>query len=103
MSDETATPETPSRADVRLVGRAVKSRWPIPDSERKGIVDVLIATVAEGQSERTQVAAAQVLMNMDKLNLEQERRDQKIPDYHEHALSGTLEVALAKVYGEGRA
>lgn len=100
MSDE--TPAKPmSKSDMVLLRRAVNARWPIPESERPAIVTQMCATVAGADDDRSRIAAAKVLAAMDKLNMDQEKRDElgTAADVHHHAISGTLEIALAKVYG----
>jgi hypothetical protein len=73
MSD--ATPEVPSRSDMALLRRAVNARWPIPEAERPAIVSQMIATVVGADDDRSRIAAAKVIAAMDKLNMEQEKRD----------------------------
>ncbi len=75
----------PTRSDVRLIGQAVRERWPIPPEKREAIVNELILNALAG-SPREQVMAAKVLESMDKINLEQEKRDlglaQKVEIHH---------------------
>ena len=67
--------------DVRLVGRAVKSRWAVPERLREQLV-IQLETIlgADGVAEQTKVAAARVILEADKLNLEQEKRDGGVTD-----------------------
>jgi hypothetical protein len=72
-----AVPELPSEnlvPDVRTIGRAIRERWPIPAAIRKDIPEMLGAIVAGSEDERAKVAAAKVLVMMDKLNLDNEKR-----------------------------
>ncbi len=102
MSDEhEPDDEAPSRSDLALYRRAVRDRWPIDPEKRPAIAEQMTKLVeargAEGIADagdddswavdnRTRVAAAKVLIEMDRLNMEQEKRDQQIPDrvVHEH-------------------
>jgi hypothetical protein len=79
-----------SRSDVRLVARAVRQRWPIPDQVRARLVKNLALIVQESEDERAVVAAAKVLVAADVLNLEQEKRDLKLPDLHVHHHQGSV-------------
>jgi Flp pilus assembly secretin CpaC len=54
--------------DVRLIGRAMRERWPIADNLRAGIVQQLVKIIATSDSDRARVAAARVLKDMDALN-----------------------------------
>lgn len=93
-------PDPMKRGEARDVAHAVRERWPIPEEKRAEIVERLLKTMNSGEaSDRDQIAAAKALQAMDRLNMEQERRDQKIPDYHELSLSPELESQIAKIYG----
>ncbi|MDQ3167299.1 MAG: hypothetical protein M3P94_01475 [Chloroflexota bacterium] len=67
------------RSEIQLVKRATSGRWPIPDELRPMLVADLAATALAAESDRERTNAAKVLLAMDGQNLEQERRDQKIP------------------------
>lgn len=96
-------PEPPiplSRGDLVLVRKAVKGRWRLPDAFRRRLMARLGSVIASDLTgTRNLVAVGKLLKDLDALNMEQERRDEKIPDYHEHTISATLETNLAKVYG----
>lgn len=67
--------------DTRLLERAIRQRWPIPEEDREAIVAALADVVQNRRaSHRNRVAAARALTAMDALNMEQEKRDQGIPD-----------------------
>ena len=57
------------RSDIRLVGRAVKERWPISDDMRKRIVDSLMTVLVAGEP-REIVSACRVLASIDKMNVD---------------------------------
>lgn len=63
------------RADARMVGTAMRQRWPISDAIRVKLADRLSGIVLDSEDDRTVVAAAKALIDADKLNLEQEKRD----------------------------
>lgn len=70
--------------EANLVRRAIKERWPIPEAERADVVARLLQTVREAEDARSVVAAARAIIAADALNMEQEKRDQQIPEYHVH-------------------
>lgn len=72
MSD---APELPSKSDMATLRRAVRERWPIPEAERPAIVAQMCAVIVGSDEDRSRIAAAKVLAAMDKLNMEQEKRD----------------------------
>lgn len=106
MSDGPTTPDPPAipggkggectTSDTRLVERAVRQRWPIPEDARPAIAAAL-ADVARSRkaSHRNRIAAARALTAMDALNMEQEKRDLQIPD-RLHVTGGVqvIEVVL---------
>jgi hypothetical protein len=85
-------PEATAR-DTRLLERAIKSRWPIPQEDRGRIVALLIKVAANPRaSHRNRIVAARALFQADAQNLEQEKREGGLPDQtHEHRHSGTVE------------
>jgi hypothetical protein len=56
-------------SDMKLVGRAVKDRWPVSDEMRKRIVDSLMTVLVTGEP-REIVAATRVLASIDKMNVD---------------------------------
>ena len=64
-----------SRADCRLVKHAMNQRWPIRDDVRPLIVNG-ITRIAINPEEKasTRIQAANVLAQMDRINLEDEKR-----------------------------
>lgn len=60
-----------SRSEIRLNGRALKERWPISDSKRQEIVEMLIAVACDQTAKaRSRIAAAKVLLEADKATLD---------------------------------
>lgn len=63
--------------DTRMVERALRQRWPIPEGLRERLPAELAKVIESRRaSHRNKIAAARALLEADKLNLEQERRDQ---------------------------
>jgi hypothetical protein len=68
--------ESGGARDTRLVERAVRKRWAIPDPLRAALPGVLGRILADPQaSPRNKIAAARAVLAADALNLEQEKRD----------------------------
>lgn len=62
--------------DSRMVERAIKGRWPIPDEMREKVPEALSKVITSpGSSQRNKIAAARALLAADSLNMEQEKRD----------------------------
>lgn len=68
------------KKDAELIRRAVKERWPIPPDIRQAVPEYLGAIVAGCEDPRARVSAARALVEMDKVNQEQERREAGLPD-----------------------
>lgn len=69
-------------ADTRILDRAIRERWPIPEEKRPIIAKTLAEIAANPRaSHRNRAIAARILVSMDALNMEQERRDGNIPDH----------------------
>jgi hypothetical protein len=77
----------PSRSDLALVEQAIKGRWPLSAEQRAQIADRLARIAGYSRSPRSVTSAARVLAQLDRINQEEERRTQQIPDYIEHAVT----------------
>lgn len=77
VSPESFTPPDLSRADTRLIGDAIRGRWPISPRNRKFLVETLAFIIENPDRFDTRIVvnASQALLNADKLNMEQEARD----------------------------
>lgn len=79
--DEQTKPEDPTgfgggARDTRLIERAIRQRWPIPDDLRVKLPEQLRLILDNPEtSPRNKIAAARALLQADVLNLEQEKRD----------------------------
>ncbi len=68
------TPSPRSYGDARLLQRAARERWPIPRSKRPMVVNAMLAIVeSPDSSDRARTAAARVLMQGSKINLDSVR------------------------------
>ena len=87
------------RADLRLIGRAVRERWPVTAREtivgrmlevvEKRVVSVMTKAgpaVLDGPADTNAVSAARVLVAMEAQNQSDEHKllDKTAPDQHEH-------------------
>lgn len=102
-----------SRQDIALVRRAVNQRWPMTPEKRevviaalgriveRGLDDVPIPGLDDGprpSGDRDVIAAAKALIDADRLNMEQEKRDEAIPDrvVHEHHFASLSDEELVR-------
>ena len=70
-----------TRSELQLVSRCIKGRWPITDHTRRRLAERLAEVVDdEAYGVREMLVAARTLILADAQNLEQEKRDDKIPD-----------------------
>ena len=60
------------RADVRLLERAIKERWPIDDKIRRLALGRVAVIAANSTQERNRIAATRVLVQMDQINAARE-------------------------------
>lgn len=76
---------TGNSRDTRLLKRALKQRWPIPEDKKQAIIDrqVKIAT-DEGASPREATDAARTVIMADRINMEDEKVEQKSVEQHLH-------------------
>lgn len=83
------------RSDSRMVARAIKERWPVPEDRKAGLVDRLFGIVAktfvtvmdktgntvelDDKADTNAIAAARVIVAMEGQNQEEERPEAKAP------------------------
>ncbi|HYE79130.1 MAG TPA: hypothetical protein VEI97_14200, partial [bacterium] len=79
MSDDTPQPPVGPLGDgalqagkynMRLMRRAIKGGWNIPDETKQAVAEQMKLVVECGRTERDQIAAAKVLLEADKLDQE---------------------------------
>lgn len=64
------------REDLRLVARAMRERWPIPDEVRLTLLRKLREVIVRRKTTPRELAAVgKVLLGADRLNLDQEKLD----------------------------
>lgn len=78
--------------DTRLIERAMRQRWPIPEKFREALIarQVKIATgMIENASPREQTSAFNALLAADAMNREEEmpQRETRIQHVHMHAIA----------------
>lgn len=71
--------------DTRLLERAVRERWPIPERYKKAIINRQIKIAIDPESSgREARAAARTIIAADKINLEEEIRSTPAIHLHQH-------------------
>lgn len=95
----------PSRSELRLIARS-PGRFAMTPEERRRAVEACLAALRSGSC-RTRIAAAKAMAELDRINLEQEKRDQALPDsFNLHVQGhGPLDAVLEQYrrYFEGGA
>ncbi|MDE2473251.1 MAG: hypothetical protein KGL35_32230, partial [Bradyrhizobium sp.] len=72
-------------SDTRLIEKAIRERWPIPEKYRAAIINRQVQIAIDPESSRREsTAAARTIFAADKLNLEQLERDDPTPQVLEH-------------------
>lgn len=69
-----------SKADLRLLGRALRSRWKIPRNARDKLMERTIKTALESPDDVVSIAAVNTLLKADSINLKQEQGPAKAGD-----------------------
>lgn len=70
---------------TRLLERAVRSRWPIPEKYKEAIIKRQVAIAVDAKSKpREASAAARTILAADKLNQADEHEANKEPEQHIH-------------------
>lgn len=88
--------------ETRAIERAIRERWPIPTEARERVAAemarIVSAVVKGGKrplySTRERTAAARVLAMIDRINLENEKRDDPTPSPPVPQVSQTLNVQV---------
>ena len=78
--------------DTRMLERALRERWPIPEQYREAIVSRQVRIAVDpGSSAREATSAARCVVSMEGHNLadEHKRIDKRLPDLH--AVGGLVE------------
>ena len=72
--------------DTRLLERAVRERWPIPERYKKAIINRQIKIAIDPESSgREARAAARTIIAADKINLEEEIKSTPAIHLHQHS------------------
>lgn len=60
------------KGNMRLIQRAIKNGWPIPDELRQKVMSQMEKIVDGGESERDRIGAAKVILAADMVNVKRE-------------------------------
>lgn len=88
-------------SDMKLVGRAVKDRWPVSDEMRKKVIDSLMLVLVSGEP-REIVSACRVLASIDKANTDLQTAAEQM-DLEELKVELAYRLAKQKAEVEARA
>lgn len=91
-----------TREDVRMVGQAIRGRWPIRPEMRQVVMDALltVATHPAFIGTREQIGAAKALLDADKINQEEELRERKQPQLITDPETGKTRVDFSEFSDE---
>lgn len=72
--------------DTRLLERAVRERWKIPDDKREAIVNRQVEIAVNSPKDREATSAAKCLATMEAQNIAVAMKalDKVVPDQHQH-------------------
>lgn len=89
--------------DTRILERAIREQWPVPDDIRAAIVERQAAIATSGEvSPREATSAARCLVSMTQQNQAGAMKalDKVAPDKHEHALAQLPPVTLEQLHSD---
>jgi hypothetical protein len=85
-----------TRADMRMVAKAIRERWPVTEEVRKRCVDDAVAILDDAQANhRTRIAALRLLLAADAVNVSRERNEVSATTGEQSAAAAVLRAALA--------
>ena len=61
--------------EARLIGRAIRSRWPIPDNIKAGVIAELARIATTGEKEASRVAASRAIIAAEAQNQSDEQSE----------------------------
>ena len=77
-----------TKQEIALEQRAIRQQWNIPEELRAEIIDRQLAIASDPETPaRDATRAFQAILQANAQNMEQEKRDLQIPDYHEHNIN----------------
>ena len=93
-----------SHSDTRLLARAIRERWPIPDEARPKAVAALLAVLEDGSAlHRDRVMAVKALATLEAQNMAQQGVGAKGPDLHIHGDVSQLVLQAGRLLADGSA
>ena len=96
----TGSGEEVSKAEMIQIKRALKHRWPIPDEVRERLGEQLGVLASRSDSERNRIAAAKVLADLDRLNLDAQKADlESLVDQLEKAIGDSSSATGGPIPG----
>lgn len=88
-----------SRADAKMVARAVRNGWPVPP-ELRGKVVSRLDTLLDSTDDRTSIAAARAVVEINKQNLEIDMAEDKNDRIDAGKATERIETPVKFIRGE---
>jgi hypothetical protein len=83
----------PGLKNARLERQAVLQRWPVKEDYREALINRQIAIAIDPTSTAKEATIAfRAVLAADLANMEQERREARIPDYHQLLHNGSVSL-----------
>lgn len=87
-----------SRSDAKLVSRAVRNGWPVPDHLRAKVVGRLDGLL-ESADDRTAIAAARAVVEINKQNIEIDMAEDKADRLDAGKVTERMEIPVKCIKG----
>jgi hypothetical protein len=84
-------------SDTRLIGRAIRDEWPIPEDKRAALIERQIEIGLDPlSSKREATMAFRSVVFADKLNFERDKRDNPTPQLVQHHHTGSVNLVAIR-------
>lgn len=87
-----------ARADAKMVARAVRNGWPVPDHLRQKVVDRLDVLLDSGD-DRTTIAACRAVVEINKQNIDIDMTEDKYDRLDEGKATERIETPIKFIRG----
>jgi hypothetical protein len=84
----------PGKANMRLIRRAIKNGWNVPEEYKAAVVEQMAKVATESDDERNRIAASKVLVAADSVDARFQQASDK-PDHPSTVVNVTTAVQVA--------